>query len=515
MAFFDNKFFNPFSKKKDEPEEVVDTATSPSFVSPKEDDVIVINAGGVIMHSLPFNEQGYIDERDLIDTYRELASRPEVDWAIQEIVNEAIVTDFNDFPVSLEIPADLKLPSSIVGKVINDEFPAVLKLLNFNRTSTEKFRQWFIDGKQYYHGIVDSNNPKNGLVAVRWIEPKTIKKVIETEVVKNEQGIEVERIKDTYFVYSAYYNMRQAARQSGVVKPSQAVKVHPDAIAYSNSGLFRERADGTTVAISHLDKALKAANQLRLLEDSLVIYRLSRAPERRIFYVDVGNLPKTKAEQYLTSVMNRFKNKMVYDTTTGELKDQRNNLSMLEDYWLPRREGGRGTEVTTLPGGQNLGELDDVEYFYKKLYRSLNIPSTRLQSDSTFNIGRSAEITREEVKFSNFISFLRMKFSEIFIQLLKIQLVTKNIMSEEDYDEISPFITFRWKTNAYWDELMFNEVMQSRIALLQQIDGYVGKYFSQEWVFDNVLNLSEEEKTEMKKQISKEPKPEEEDSRFG
>lgn len=510
MALFD--FFSQFGKKG-EKEIQIPEKKEESFAPPNLDDTVVLNSGGIISQALQFADQGNTNEKDLIESWRELASRPEVDWAIQEIVNEAIVTDFVNYPVSLEVPESTKLPEKIAAR-LREEFNYILGLMNFNRTATEKFRQWYIDGKHYYHGIVDSKNPANGLIGVRWIDPRTIKKVVETEKIRNEQGIEIERVKDVYYLYNTYMAGRGNFGGS-ITQTRQAIKVHPDAIAYSNSGLFREKEDGTNIAISHLDKALKAANQLRLLEDSLVIYRLARAPERRIFYVDVGNLPKTKAEQYLQGIMNRFKNKMVYDTNTGEIKDQRNVLSMLEDYWLPRREGGRGTEVTTLQGGQNLGELEDVEYFYKKLFKSLNIPISRLQSEATFNLGRSAEITREEVKFSKFINYLRSKFSETFVQLLKIQVITKKIMDDSDFDEISAHLSFKWQTDSYWDELMFNEMWQSRAALMQQLDPYVGKYFSQEWIKKNVLSLTDEEIKDIDSQIKNEPKPDPEEGMGG
>lgn len=502
MALFN--FFNQFGKKSEQ-ELRIPEKREESFAPPNLEDTYVLNSGGIISQALQFADQGNTNEKELIESWRELATRPEVDWAIQEIVNEAIVTDYQEYPVSINFPKTLNLPEKIVRR-LQEEFNVILSLMNFNRTSTEKFRQWYIDGKHYYHGIIDTKNPANGLIGIRWIDPRTIKKVVETEKVRNAQGIEIERIKDVYYLYSNYMVGRGSSLGNTYIQAREAIKVHPDAIAYSNSGLFRDKEDGTTLAISHLDKALKPANQLRLLEDSLVIYRLARAPERRIFYVDVGSLPKAKAEQYLQGIMNRFKNKMVYDTSTGEIKDQRNVLSMLEDYWLPRREGGRGTEVTTLQGGQNLGELQDVEYFYKKLFRSLNIPTSRLQTESTFNIGRSAEITREEVKFAKFISYLRSKFSETFVQLLKMQVIAKKIMDASDFDDISPSITFRWKTDSYWDELMFSEVWQSRIALVQQIDPYIGKYFSQEWVRKNILFLSDEEIEIMASQMKKEPK---------
>lgn len=480
------KIFNQLDKKKKFEEK---EQREESFVSPQHDDAVVINSGGIVSQTFHFVENSF-DEKTLINSWRELAQRPEIDLAIQEIVNEAIVTDFENFPVSISIPDYVDLPKKIRDK-ISDEFIFILGLLDFKKTSTEKFRQWYIDGKIYFHGILDSQKPTKGLVGIRWIDPRNIKKTIETEKEKNEQGIEIEKIKDIYYVYKNE-------------KTNQIIKVHPSAIVYSNSGLFREKPDGSTFSISFLDKSLKVANQLKLLEDSVVIYRLSRAPEKRIFYIDVGDLPKAKAEQYLANIMNRFKNKMVYDSITGEVKNQKNIVSLLEDYWLPRREGGRGTEVTTLPGGQNLGELEDVEYFYKKLYRSLNIPISRIQSEGTFNLGRSSEITREEVKFAKFIQYLRSKFSEIFIGFLRLQLISKNIMNERDFDEISKHFSFKWKTDSYWDELKSNEMWQSRLSLLQQAEQYENKYFSTKWIKKNILMFSDEEIEEIQNDISNE-----------
>lgn len=498
MAMFD--FFSQFGKKQEKALEEPEIKDS-SFVPPTVDDAVIIETGGVVARSIDFGTTtNETNEVELINAWRELASRPEIDYAIQEIVNEAIETDYSSYPVDIEVPDELKLPKKVKDK-IQEEFLECLKLLEFNRTATDKFRQWYVDGRMLIHLVLDPDDNTKGITSIRIIDPRTIRKVVEIEKVKLKNGIEVDKVKDTYFVYTSSTNGKSA---SLLGRQTQSIKVHPDAIAYANSGVFRDKGDGTTIAISHLDKSLKVANQMKQLEDSLVIYRLARAPERRIFYVDVGNLPRTKAEQYLNSVKNSFKNKMTYDTVTGEVKDSRQTMSMLEDYWLPRRDGGRGTEVTTLPGGQNLGEMDDVDYFHKKMYQALNIPRTRLNSEGTFSMGRSGEITREEIKFTKFVNYLRNKFSMIFVQMLKTQCVTKNIVTAEDFEVMAPSLTFKWQSSAYWDELMFNEMWQQRAALLQQLEQYKGQYFSKDWLMRNVLNLSQDEVDDMQRQIDKE-----------
>lgn len=493
-------FFSQFGKKQekalDEPE-----SKDTSFVPPTVDDAVIIETGGVVARSIDFGTTtNETNEVELINAWRELASRPEIDYAIQEIVNEAIETDYSSYPVDIEVPDELKLPKKVKDK-IQEEFLECLKLLEFNRTATDKFRQWYVDGRMLIHLVLDPDDNTKGITSIRIIDPRTIRKVVETEKVKLKNGIEVDKVKDTYFVYTSSTNGKSA---NLLGRQTQSIKVHPDAIAYANSGVFRDKGDGSTIAISHLDKSLKVANQMKQLEDSLVIYRLARAPERRIFYVDVGNLPRTKAEQYLNSVKNSFKNKMSYDTVTGEVKDSRQTMSMLEDYWLPRRDGGRGTEVTTLPGGQNLGEMDDVDYFHKKMYQALNIPRTRLNAEGTFSMGRSGEITREEIKFTKFVNYIRNKFSMIFVQMLKTQCVTKNIVTAEDFEAMAPSLTFKWQSSAYWDELMFNEMWQQRAALLQQLEQYKGQYFSKDWLMRNVLNLSQDEVDDMQRQMDKE-----------
>lgn len=493
-------FFSQFGKKQEKALEEPKIKDS-SFVPPTVDDAVIIETGGVVARSIDFGTTtNETNEVELINAWRELASRPEIDYAIQEIVNEAIETDYASYPVDIEIPEELKIPKKVVDK-IQEEFLECLKLLEFNRTATDKFRQWYVDGRMLIHLVLDPDDNTKGITSIRIIDPRTIRKVVETEKVKLKNGIEVDKVKDTYFVYTSSTNGKSA---NLLGRQTQSIKVHPDAIAYANSGVFRDKGDGSTIAISHLDKSLKVANQMKQLEDSLVIYRLARAPERRIFYVDVGNLPRTKAEQYLNSVKNSFKNKMTYDTVTGEVKDSRQTMSMLEDYWLPRRDGGRGTEVTTLPGGQNLGEMDDVDYFHKKMYQALNIPRTRLNAEGTFSMGRSGEITREEIKFTKFVNYLRNKFSMIFVQMLKTQCVTKNIVTAEDFEAMAPSLTFKWQSSAYWDELMFNEMWQQRAALLQQLEQYKGQYFSKDWLMRNVLNLSQDEVDDMQKQMDKE-----------
>lgn len=507
-------FFSQFSKSDTkEFQKAADAHREPSFAKPDVDDATIVDvtgAGGSMRYSLGnLGSDGIIDENALIDQWRELASRPEMAYAVDEIVYEAVVQDYTKPPVDVVFNEDAEVPLKIQKKV-SEEFSHILHLMNFIREGANHFRKWYVDGRQYWHIIVDPKNPTNGIAGLRLIDSKTIKKIVETERVK-DNGFEVSKIKDIYYTYSS-----NSLSNGNTFNPStngnSVVKVHPDAVAYANSGLFRDKQDGSNFAISHLDKSMKTANQLRMLEDALVIYRLARAPERRIFYVDVGDLVNTKAEQYVQNLMARFKTKLTYDVTTGKINDGANNMSMLEDFWLPRREGSRGTEISTLPGGQNLGELTDVDYFKNKLYKSMNIPSTRLQSDSMFNAGRGAEITREEVKFAKFIGALRNSYSEIFIQMLKVQLALKNIIDPEEFDDIKGIIGFRWKTDLFWDQLLSNEVWQTRLALLQQTDMYIGKFFSKQWVATEVLNMTTEEYDDMKKQMDKEAKEEGEEN---
>ena len=506
MGMFDT-FFNQFSKQDTkELAAAQDEAREPSFAPPTTafDDASVLNTGvGAFVtqgYSYSGDSTSTMDEKSLINKYRELDTQYDISSMVDEIVYQAVVCDFIKPPVKLEVPDDLKLPKSVT-KRLGEEMDVILHKLDFVREGQRLFRRFYVDGKVYFHAIVDPKRPADGIKAVRFIDPRAIKRVIETETV-TQNGVKVKQIKDQYFQYTA--DVAENGFMGASVGGQNLVKVHVDAVAYANCGYFKEKSDGTTLAVSPLDKAIKPANQLRALEDASVINRLVRAPERRVFYVDVGNLPKTKAEQFLHDTMNRFRNKLSYDSTTGEIKDQKNNLSMLEDFWLPRREGSRGTEVSTLPGSQGLGEMDDILYFKNKLQKSLGVPSSRTNSDATFSAGRSAEITREEVKFAQMIDGFRVRFTDVFTQLLKVQVLTKNIMDIEDFEDIKNRLIFVWETNSYWRELMDNEVWQTRLGLLQQVDMFVGKYFSRQWVKTNVLMLTNEEQRDMQTQIDKE-----------
>lgn len=430
-----------------------------------------------------------LTEEQSISTYRELARRPEIDQAIQEIVNDAVVTDYTKNPLSL-LFLDEKCFGEKTKKVIIEEFNVILKLLNFKETASEKFRQWYIDGKCYYHAVLDRQNASNGIVSIKQIDPRKIKKVTVYENV-NKKGVTYKKVKEEYYKYSNYIDAKTSFGWESQNR-KEVVKIHPDSIAYSNSGVFKEKRNGEIYSISYLEKVLKTANQLKLLEDSLVIYRLARAPERRVFNVDVGSLPKIKAEQYMHSLMNKYRNKMVYNSSTGSVADQRNLVSMLEDFWLPKREG-RGTDISTLPGGQGLGQIEDVDYFRKKLYNSLNIPSTRYNSEALYSIGRSGELTREEIKFSKFIEMLRCKFSKFLLKLLEIQLVQKNVLTLEEFKKQENNISFKWNIDMYWREIADNEILSNRLSSLQAIEPFIDRYFTKEWVLKNVLHLSEED----------------------
>lgn len=436
-----------------------------------------------------------MDENASINAYRELAMRPEVSMAVNEIVNEAVISDFTSSPVSLvfdDLTPTTKEPpiAEATKKKIIEEFDGILNLLRFKETAGERFRQWYIDGKCYYHAVLDPENAKNGIVDIRQIDPRHIKKVIETEEV-NKNGVTLKRVKDTYYRYTSYITSKNNNTWENATK-NEVVKIHPDSIAYANSGIFREKLNGEMLAISHLEKAIKPANQLKLLEDATVIYRIARAPERRIFNVDVSSLPKIKAEQYIASLMTKYRNKMVYNSNSGTVADQRNLMSMLEDFWLPKREG-RGTDITTLPGGQGLGSLDDVDYFRKKLYNSLNVPTSRLNGEQPFTLGRAGEITREEIKFAKFIISLRQRFSKFLLKLLEIQLVQKNILTPIEYREFEGLISFKWAEDMHWKELADAEILNGRLQTLQTIEQFVGKYYDAEWVMKNVLKFDEEQ----------------------
>ena len=466
---------------------------APSFVAPINDDgaqVVEVGqsgysiGGGYAQGTYLDMEGGVKSEQDLILRYRQMSLIPEVDMAIDDIVQEAISSNDLDAQVGINLDAT-KFSDSIKSK-IRDEFSEVLRLLRFNQTSSDIFRKWYVDGRMYFHLLVEPSNPKKGVVGLRMIDPLQIKKVREVLKKKNAKGVEViDKVKEYYT-----YNQGGFERNQMTGSNTQTLQISPDAIVYTTSGMMDASRRNI---IGYMHKGLKSANQLKMMEDALVIYRISRAPERRIFYIDVGNLPKAKAEQYLADTMTRYKNKLVYNADTGEIRDDRKHMSMLEDFWLPRREGGRGTEITTLPGGQNLGEIEDIIYFQRKLFRSLNVPISRLETEAGFSLGRTTEISRDEVKFSRFVDRLRMKFSSMFYDILKTQLVLKGIIPIEEWELEKENIRFDYQKDSHFVEMKEAEILRERVASLRELDEFVGKYYSQQWVRKNVLRQSEEE----------------------
>ena len=440
------------------------------------------------------------NELELITRYREMANHPELEMAIDDIVNEAITHDVTGRTVDIVLDK-LKQPETIKRKII-DEFNNILKLLNFNNLSDDLFKRWYIDGRIYYHIVVDEKNPKIGIKELRYIDPRRIRKVREVKKDRDPKtGNQIIKSIAEYYVY----NDTGTPNQGYGGQLSSGLRIAPESILYVTSGLMDAK---NTFVISFLHKAIKALNQLRMIEDAIVIYRISRAPERRIFYIDVGNLPKGKAEQYLRDVMLKYRNKMVYDASTGELRDDRKHMSMLEDFWLPRREGGKGTEITTLPAGQNLGELEDVKYFRQKLLQSLNVPISRLepQQGGMIGVGRTTEVTRDEVKFTKFIVRLRNKFSQLFDHALRTQLVLKGICTIDEWDEFRESIYYDYKKDNNFTEMRDAELLRERLGLLQVVDPYIGKYYSAAWVRKNILQMTEEVMMDIDKQIKKEDK---------
>jgi len=440
------------------------------------------------------------NELELITRYREMANHPELEMAIDDIVNEAITHDVTGRTVDIVLDK-LKQPEAIKKKII-EEFDTILKLLNFNNLSDDLFKRWYIDGRIYYHVVVNEANPKQGIQELRYIDPRKIRKVREIKKDRDPKtGAQIIASIAEYYVY----NERGTSTQQYSAQVSQGVRIAPESILNVTSGLMDAK---NTFVISYIHKAIKPLNQLRMIEDAVVIYRISRAPERRIFYIDVGNLPKGKAEQYLRDVMVKYRNKMVYDAQTGELRDDRKHMSMLEDFWLPRREGGKGTEITTLPAGQNLGELEDVKYFRQKLLQSLNVPISRLepQQGGMIGVGRTTEVTRDEVKFNKFIVRLRNKFSQLFDNALRTQLILKGICSSDEWDEFREVIYYDYKKDNNFTELRDAELLTARLQLLQVVDPYIGRYYSAKWVSKNILQMSDETMSEMKEQIAQEEK---------
>jgi hypothetical protein len=462
-----------------------------SFVAPEDDaGSTSISGGGHYGQYIDLDGNDTKNSNELILKYRNMAGVTECDAAVEDIINEAIINENGKSPISVDV-GEIET-SDAIKALITKEFDTILKLTNVKTRGHDLFKKWYIDGRVYHHIIVDLKRPNLGIQEIRYIDPTLIRKVkeVEKDKIQGQTADIIKSVKE-YYLYQS----------SNMAHNSEAVKVHPDSISHVTSGLMdpeRKRV------ISYMHKALKPANQLKLMEDSLVIYRVARAPERRIFYIDVGNLPKTKAEAYLKGIMDKYRNKMVYDASTGEVKDSKKHMSALEDFWLPRREGGRGTEITSLPGGQSLGEIDDIVYFQKKLYKSLNVPISRLDQETSFSVGRSTEITRDEVKFSKFINKLRSKFSEIFIGLLRTQLLLKKVVSADDWENIKDDINIIFQSNVHFAELKDAEILRERVETLGIMEEHIGTYYSREYVRKNILMQTDEEIKDIDDQIAKE-----------
>ena len=459
---------------------------APSPIQPSSDDgATSYIAGGYYGQYLDL-DGNFKTEYDMVKKYREMAMHPEVDEAIEDIIHEAIVADQNDSPVQVNLD-NLEVSDS-VKNMIREEFDYVKNLLAFDSKAHEMFRRWYIDGRLYYHKVINLDSPAEGIKEVRYIDPSKIKKV--RQITKPKTADEFMKYdfgqSEEYFIYNPK-GLNNTSANSGI-------KIAKDAITYVTSGIMDTNRN---IVLSYLHKGIKVLNQLRMIEDSLVIYRISRAPERRIFYIDVGNLPKVKAEQYLREVMGRYRNKLVYDAATGEIRDDRKYMSMMEDFWLPRREGGRGTEITTLPGGQNLGELTDVQYFQTKLYKALNVPAGRLDSSTSFNLGRSSEITRDELKFTKFVGKLRKKFGDLFNDTLKTQLILKSVITPEDWEDMKEHIQYDYLKDNHFTELKNLEMKTEQLNVLGLMDPFVGKYFSIEYIRSEVLGMTEKQMEEM------------------
>ena len=465
-----------------------------SFNTPQADDgTQTIAAGGYFGQYLDMEGQAKT-EQDLIRRYREIALHPECDMAIEDIVNEAVVA--NELKDAIRLKLDQVPFGNEIKRKIEEEFQEVLRLMNFNTKGHDIFRRWYVDGRMYYHKVIDREAPRKGITELRYIDPRKIKKVREVRKKRPDgptpHGLS---IIDDFQEYYLYNEKGVAGTTSG------GIKIAPDTIAFVPSGMIDQNKN---MILSYLHKAIKPVNQLRMIEDATVIYRIARAPERRIFKIDVGNLPKVKAEQYLRDVMARYRNKLVYDASTGEIRDDRNYMSMLEDFWLPSREGGRGTDITTLPGGQNLGEISDIEYFRAKLYRSLNVPASRLEASQGFNLGRSTEITRDELKFTKFVQRLRKKFTELFNDILKTQLILKAVITDEDWHLLRDHVQYDFLQDGHFAELKESEMLMEKLRVADSMSDYVGKYFSVEYVRKNVLRQTDREIDKIDKQIKKE-----------
>jgi hypothetical protein len=479
------------SRQQDEEEKAVQQ----SFAPPTTDDGALTITSAAYYGTYVDLDGTAKNEVELISRYREMAMQPEIESAIDDIVNEAIVQD-DDGKITQIVLDDLKQPDKI-KKAIKEEFNTILRLFNYQNMAQDIFRRYYVDGRMYYHIIIDRDNPQEGIKELRYIDPRRLRKVREIKKQKDERtGVEIMNPVNEYYIYNDKVVSGSASNFGPV-----GTRITTDSIISVVSGLMDSRR---AVVLSYLHKAIKPLNQLRMIEDATVIYRISRAPERRIFYIDVGNLPKLKAEQYLRDIMVKYKNKLVYDANTGEVRDDRKFMSMMEDFWLPRREGGKGTEITTLPGGQNLGELEDVKYFQKKLYGALSVPVSRLEPNQSFSLGRTSEITRDELKFSKFVERLRNKFSDVFDQALRVQCVLKGICTNEEWNLFKENIHYDFIRDNNFTELKESELINQRLSLLASVDPYTGRYFSQKWIQQNVLRLTDDEIKEMQKEIDKE-----------
>jgi len=484
----DNKSFFGFEFKK----KAIDSNKKPvSFAAENEDGAYEISpTGGYFGQYMDLGGDKFQSDKDLIMKYRAISSYPEVDMAIEDICNEAI-TDENGIIVRLNL--DKLDQKETVKDLIMEEFDRILNLTNFSMTAYDTFRRWYIDGRLFYHVIINDAKPDAGILELRQIDPTKIRKIKEVEKVKDPKtGAELTKEVKEYYLY----------QDDTMVNNGEGLRINPDSIIQVNSGLLN---DDRNKVIGYLNKALKPLNQLSMMEDSLVIYRISRAPERRIFYIDVGNLPKGKAEEYLSATMNKYRNKIVYDPSTGAIKDEKIHRNVMEDFWLPRREGGRGTEISTLPGGSNLGEIEDVQYFQSKLYRALNIPMSRLQEADAFSVGRSSEITRDELKFQKFIDRCRGKFSTLFYETLKRQLILKKIIVPSDWINIREEIVVEYSRDNYYAELKDGEILKERIEMVQMMDEYIGLFWSKDWIRRNILKLTDEDIKQIAKDNKEDP----------
>ena len=473
-----------------------DQAVQQSFTPPTNDDGALTITSAAYYGTYVDLDGTSKNEVELISRYREMAMQPEIESAIDDIINEAICQDDDGKNIKI-VMDDLKAPDKIKS-ALKTEFETLLRLLNYNALATDIFRRYYVDGRMYYHIIIDRENPMKGIQELRYIDPRKLRKVREVKKKKDERtGVEVMNVINEYYIFNDKVTTGSSSNFGPV-----GVRITTDSIISVVSGLMDSRR---AVVLSYLHKAIKPLNQLRMIEDATVIYRISRAPERRIFYIDVGNLPKLKAEQYLRDIMVKYKNKLVYDANTGEVRDDRKFLSMMEDFWLPRREGGKGTEITTLPGGQNLGELEDVKYFERKLYKALCVPISRLNPESSgFSLGRVNEITRDELKFAKFVDRMRNKFADLFDQAMRVQCVLKGICTAEEWDEMKEHIYYDFIKDNNFAELKDAELMKERLALLSNVDPYTGRYFSQAWIQRNVLRLTDDEIKTMQDEIDEE-----------